>query len=176
MTRIFWTLLAVLLALPPLHAQDMVSDEYRLKAAFLYNFFKYVEWPPSAPQDGPMFICVAGRNPFGRVLEETVQGETINGRPLETRLILEPRRDCHILFVPDGTSAGAYLRAAGGTPTLTVGERPDFIDAGGMVRFFVPDDNVRFAINPAAAERAKLRISSRLLQLAEIAEDRAQRR
>ena len=155
----------------PLGAQEFVPDEYRVKAAFLYNFFKYVEWPPAALQEGPLWICVAGRNPFGSVLVETVKGETINGRPLETRIILEPEPGCHIVFVPDGAAAPAYLRAVRGTPTLTVGERSDFIQAGGMVRFFIADGNVRFAINPVAADRAKLRISSRLLQLAEIVTD-----
>lgn len=155
----------------PLGAQDPVSNEYRIKAAFLHNFFKFVEWPPSAPADGPLSICVAGRNPFGPVLEETIKGESISGRPLDTRVILEPEPGCHIVFVPDGAATTAYLRAASGTPTLTVGERPDFIAQGGMVSFFLRESNVHFAINPLAAERVELRISARLLQLAEIAED-----
>ncbi len=116
----------------PLGAQDPVSNEYRIRAAFLYNFFKFVEWPPSAPTDGPLSICVAGRNPFGPVLEETIKGESINGRPLDTRVILEPEPGCHIVFVPDGAATTACLRAASGTPTLTVGERPDFIAQGGI--------------------------------------------
>ena len=171
MIRIVVALLAAAVLVAPLRAQPQVADEYRVKAAFLYNFFKYVEWPPSAPQDGPLWICVAGRNPFGSVLEETIAGETLNGRPLATRVILEPEPGCHIVFVPDGAATSAYLRAAEGTPTLTVGERPDFINSGGTIRFYIADGNIRFAVNPAAAERAGLRISSRLLQLADIADD-----
>lgn len=171
MIRSVAAVLALAVLAAPLGAQEYVADEYRVKAAFLYNFFKYVEWPPAAPQEGSLWICVAGRNPFGSVLEETVEGETLNGRPLDTRVILEPEPGCHMVFVPEGAAAPAYLRAVRGTPTLTVGERSDFIEAGGMVRFFIADGNVRFAINPAAADRAKLRISSRLLQLAQIVDD-----
>jgi hypothetical protein len=162
---------AVSLTAGSLGAQDAVPDAYRVKAAFLYNFFKFVEWPPSAPQEGPLYICVAGRNPFGDVLDQTVEGEAVNGRRLATRVILEPEPGCHILFVPDGAAATAYLRAARGTPALTVGERPDFITQGGMVSFFHQGTNIRFTINPDAAERAKVRISSRLLELAQIADD-----
>lgn len=169
MLRAVSALLALVLLAAPARAQDTVSDEYRLKAVFLFNFFKYVEWPPAAPQ-GPLVICVAGRNPFGTVLDETVAGETINGRPIRTRVILEPEPGCHMLFVPDGAAATAYLRASQGTPTLTVGERPDFIQLGGMIAFFRVADNIRFTVNPTAAERAKLRISSRLLSLATIAD------
>ena len=170
MTRPLSAVLALALLAVPLLAQSDVSHEYRVKAAFLYNFFKYVEWPPSAPQQGPMLICVAGRNPFGSVLEETVAGEAINGRPLRSRVILEPESGCHMVFVPNGAAASAYLRAARGTPTLTVGEHPDFIALGGMISFFLSDGNIRFSINPAAAERSGLRISSRLLELAQIAD------
>lgn len=171
MLRTLPALLAlILLAAAPLGAQGDISDEYRVKAAFLYNFFKFIEWPPST-EDGPLLICVAGRNPFGDVLEQTIRGEMVNGRPLATRIILEPEPGCDILFVPAGATSTAYLRAARGTPTLTVGERPDFIAQGGIVSFFRQGSNVRFAINPAAADRAELRISSRLLELAQIAND-----
>lgn len=172
MPRTLSAVLAVALLAVPLRAQDAVSDEHRVKAAYLYNFFKYVEWPASASQQGPMFICVAGRNPFGDVLKETLAGETINGRTLDTRTILEPEENCHMVFVPDGATASAYLRAARGTATLTVGERPDFIAQGGIVAFYKAGGNIRFTINPTAAERVNLRISARLLELAQIADDR----
>ena len=148
------------------HAQE-VSTEYRVKAAFLYNFVKFVEWPPQAPP-GPVVICVAARNTFGTVLTELLRGETITGRSLEARTILEPDPGCHVLFVPRGASASAYLRATRGTPELTVGEASDFIGDGGMIRFYLDGANVRFEINRDVAERAGLRISSRLLQLARL--------
>ena len=172
MSRPISAVLTIVLLAIPLGAQVAPSGEYKVKAAFLLNFFRYVEWPPSAPAEGPMYICVAGRNPFGPLLAETVKGQTLNGRSLGARVILEPEANCHIVFVPEGAATTAYLRRASGTPTLTVGEYPGFIEQGGMIAFFLNGGNVRFTINPAAAERAGLRISARLLELAQIADDK----
>jgi len=147
-----------------LPAQD-VPLEYRVKAAFLFNFAKFVEWPPDT-NAGPLTICVAGRNVFGDFLAETVRGENINGRPLAVRVLLEPERGCHILFVPRGAATSAYLRGTRSSPVLTVGEAPDFIPQGGIVNFTVEGPSVRFEIDSQGAERAGLRISSRLLRLA----------
>lgn len=147
-----------------------VSTEYRVKAAFLYQFLNFVDWPDGA-STGPITICVAGRNPFGSVLEETVSGETVRDRPIRTRVILSPEPGCEVVFVPRGAAMGAYLRAAAGTPTLTVGESPDFIASGGIVNFVIEDNNVRFQISPAAAARVGVRISSRLLQIAYIVQE-----
>jgi hypothetical protein len=154
----------VFVASAALCAQD-VPLEYRVKAAYLFNFAKFVEWPAGVAT-GPITICVAGRNVFGESLAETVSGETVNGRPFVVRVILEPAPGCHIIFAPRGAAAAAYLRASQSTPALTVGESPDFIEQGGIVNFMVEGANVRFEINPEAAERAGLRISSRLLRLA----------
>lgn len=145
-------------------AQD-VSLEYRVKAAYLFNFAKYVEWPSSGGT-GPLTLCVAGRNVFGSALEETIAGERVNGRPLVARVILEPTPGCDVLFVPRGAATNAYLLAAQGQPVLTVGETPGFIEAGGVINFIVDGANVRFEISAPAADRAGLRVSSRLLRLA----------
>ena len=161
------TLLAVVGAHAALLPAQGVSEEYRVKAAFLYNFLKFVEWPADLAS-GPLTICVAGRNPFGTMLHNLVRDELINGRPIDARVILEPEPGCHVIFVPDGAASGAYLRAGRGTAALTVGESPTFLDQGGIANFYVDRGNVRFEINPAAAERAGIRISSRLLQLARI--------
>jgi hypothetical protein len=152
--------LAVAAAAP--HAQD-VSTEYRVKAGFLYHFVKYVEWPAGA--QGPLDICIAGRNPLGTVLEETIKDESVGGRPLATRIILEPEQGCDVVFVPAGSATSAYLRAVVGTPTLTVGETSAFADMGGMITFVLDRGKVRFVINREAAEQAQLRLSSRLLRL-----------
>ena len=141
------------------------SYEYQVKAAYLLNFLKFVEFPQAA---GPINICVAGRNPFGTTLDETVRGEQIQGRPVIARVILEPEPNCDMIFVPIGAATTAYLRAARDTSTLTVGETDQFIMQGGIVNFVRRGNNIRFEIDPAAAEQAKLRISSRLLQLATI--------
>ena len=152
-----------------LHPQE-VSLEYRVKAAYLYNFLLFVEWPAESTSD-PLTICVAGgRNPFGGVLEETIRGERVGGRPVTSRVIRQPDDGCHVVFVPEGAAAGAYIRAASTRPTLTVGESPGFIGMGGIVNFIREGTNVRFEIDPMTAERAGLRISSRLLQLARIPE------
>jgi hypothetical protein len=148
----------------PAGAQD-VALEYQVKAAYLYNFAKLVDWPPAA-RTGPLTICVAGRNPFGEVLSDTLKGESIGGRPLNTRVILEPEPGCHVMFVPNGAAAATYLRAARGTPTLTVGESADFLSQGGVIAFVSEGRNVRFAISIEAAEQARLMVSARLLQLA----------
>ena len=164
---------AVAVASRPLFAQD-VTAEYRVKAAFLYNFVKFVEWPADQSTE-PLIICVAGRNPFGTLLENMVRGETANGRRLVARVILEPDPDCEVVFVPEGAATGAYLRAARRNPTLTIGESSTFIAQGGIVRFYIDSGNVRFEINPGAAEQAGIRISSRLLELARIVDDRGVR-
>src|ERR1700752_5138115 len=131
MRTIVLTLL--LLASSVLYGQD-VPLEYRVKAAYLFNFAKFIEWPT---EPGPLTICVAGRNVFGDVLSDTVKGETINGRPIVVRVLLEPEPGCHITFVPRGAAAPAYLRAARSLPELTVGESPAFIARGGIVNFVV---------------------------------------
>jgi len=142
-----------------------VPLEYQVKAVYLFNFAKFVEWPPDAPP-GPLAICVAGMNPFGDVLDETLRGETVNDRPLNWRVIPGPEPGCHVIFVPHGAAAAAYLQAARSTPTLTVGETPEFLSQGGIINFILEAGKVRFQINPNAAERAELRISSHLLRLA----------
>ena len=147
-------------------AQD-VSLEYRVKAAYLFNFTKFVEWPRDTA-DRPLTICVAGRNVFGEVLTDLVRGERVNDRPIETRLILEPEPGCDILFVPRGAAAAAYLRAARGMPVLSVGESSDFLALGGVANFILEGANVRFEIDADAAGRAGLRVSSRLLRLARV--------
>jgi hypothetical protein len=160
--RLLWAA-ALLMAMLPAAAQE-VSLEYRVKATYLYNFVKFIEWPATA-RTGPVTVCVAGRNPFGTVLDDTIRGEVVRGRPLIARVILEPDAGCQVLFIPEGAAA-AYLRSARGTPTLTVGETSDFLALGGIISFVNDGRYVRFAISTDAAEQAQLQVSSRLLQLA----------
>ena len=157
-------LFLVLCAAAGLRAQE-VSLEYQLKAAYLFNFVKFVEWPPAAAA-GPLVICVAGRNPFGGALAEILRDEFVNDRMLATRLISMPESGCHVVFLPTGVVVTPYLRAAHDSPTLTVGESPEFIAEGGIVNFVAEQGKIRFQISPGAAMRADLRISSHLLRLA----------
>jgi hypothetical protein len=141
--------------------------EYRVKAAYLYNFVKFVEWPEPPAR---ITICVAGANPFGDLLSDLVRNERVRGIPLEARVIADPDSGCHVLFVPSGITPQPFLRPTLNTPTLTVGETPGFIEQGGIVRFYQDGANVRFEISREAADRRRLRISARLLQLAKIVE------
>jgi hypothetical protein len=156
-----------LLAAAPVSGQGDVALEYRVKAAYLFNFTKFVEWPSSAlPESAPLTICVAGENPFGPVLADTIRGEIVNGRQLVARVARRSDHTCHVLFVPRGVEPAPYLRTGRVAPQLTVGESADFLRQGGIINFVLEDGRVRFEINQDAAARARLRISSRLLRLA----------
>ena len=99
-------------------------------------------------------------------LGETIRGESVEGRPLVTHAISEPDQACSVLFVSETVAAAPYLRAARGTPTLTVGESSDFLTQGGMINFVLEGGKIRFDVNLDAPERADLHISSRMLRLA----------
>lgn len=152
-------------------AQSRVSEpesEYKLKAAFLYNFAKFVDWPD---ESSPVLeICIAGHDPFGSNLEDTVGGHAINGRSIVIRRLvaLERIRQCDVVFISSSEKSriAQVLASLGGAHVLTVAEIPGFAAAGGMIGFVVDQDNLRFDINAGAAERAGLKVSSRLLRLA----------
>ena len=137
-------------------------SQYRVKAEFLANFLRYVEWP-TRPPTGPYVICVVGLERVETIVAETVKGDTIDGRPIKSRLIQEPDDGCHIIFAPTGITTSRYARAAQGT--LTVSDAKGFLQQGGVINFVEVEGQVRFEINPDAATRAGVRISSRLLQL-----------
>lgn len=142
--------------------------EYDVKAAFLLNFSRFVEWP-AAQRQQPFTLCTLLPDPFGARLEAAAAGETWEGRPVVVRRMatLEDA-ECHLLFVP--AAAMSELRARGdviaGRPVLLVGESPDFLEVGGMIRLFLDQNYVRFAVNQETARRAGLRVSSRLMRLA----------
>jgi hypothetical protein len=149
-------------------------DEYQVKAAFLYNFAKFVEWPPEefkTPKD-PILVCVLGHNPFGAGLEDVIRGKTIDGRGLAFHHVsnAEQAGACHILFVSseDGKRFHSFARNLKPAGILIVGEMQGFAAEGGIINFKLDGDRVRFEINVDAAERAQLHISSKLLSLAEI--------
>jgi hypothetical protein len=147
-------------------------DEYRVKAAFLYNFAKFVQWPPESFESPtvPFAICVLGRDPFGRSLDDTVAGRTIEGRSFVVRHIASVKQvaGCHVLFIGAAESKRvlpmlAEIRTMG---VLTVGESDGAAPEGAIISFRLEAGKVRFAIDTANADRAKLRISSKLLSLA----------
>jgi len=149
-------------------------DEYRVKAAFLYNFAKFVDWPAQAFQgpDSPIVICVLGQNPFGATLEETVSGKAAGGRNFVVKQVpaLQTPGNCQILFVASSErkrfrAIRANLKGAG---VLTVGEAEGFTADGGVINFKLEGGSIRLEINIAAAEYEDLRISSKLLSMAEV--------
>lgn len=158
--------------LPTRTASGARSLEYQVKAAYLLNFTRYVDWPPdsSGAPGGPMTICVLGRDPFGSVLDATVQGKVTHGRPLLVRRIRSPRNasTCHLVFVSRETwqDQRELLERLSTKGLLTVGETDEFAQEGGVIGFVIQDETVRFVVNAEARDRAGLRISSRMLSLA----------
>lgn len=149
-------------------------EEYQVKAAFLYNFAKFVEWPTQAfhgPED-PISICVVGQNPFGGSLEEVVRGQKVGGRLFRVRQIadISAKPECHILFVCAAEQKRFQSRAGilTGLAILTIGECPRFAADGGVINLKLEGGKMRFEINMDAAEQAQLHISSKLLNLAEV--------
>ncbi len=162
--------LGVCWALMPLLALGRdVRLEYQIKAAFVFNFAKFVEWP-AANNSGPFVIGIFGRDPFDGTLDSTVEGKTVHGKPFAVRRYGTPAevKACDLLFVSAAETKHLpeILRALAGRSVLVVGEGTEFIDAGGSIGLVVEADKVRFEINSAAAERAGLKISSQLLKLA----------
>jgi hypothetical protein len=164
---------------PPADAQagDADSSEYLIKAGFIYNFAKFVEWPSSAfsQPDSPIVIGVLGTDPFGNVLDRIVEDKKIGPRPFVVRRYkwgkdLKDLKDCKILFVSASEKAHVdeILLSVKALPILTVGETPGFAEHGGVIRFTLEDNRVRFEVNVDAAHQADLNISSRLLTLAKI--------
>lgn len=148
--------------------------EYQLKAVFLFNFIQFVEWPSDDPDAEQQPICVGilGADPFGPELDAVMQGEQIKGRAIVVERFADVSEvdDCQLLFI--GTMDDAALREAverlEGRPILTVGETPEFIDAGGMIRFLTESNRIRLQVNLRAADAAHLRLSSKLLRSSQI--------
>jgi len=153
-------------------AQD--ASEYQVKAAFLYNFAKFVEWPASvsAGPNAPLVIGVLGKDPFGGEIDRAVEGKTINGRRLMIRRFssLQAYQYCHILFVSSSerNNLPQIIATVRNSSVLTVSETDRFAHIGGIINFVTIENRIRFEINQAAAERAGLKISSKLLSLGRV--------
>lgn len=166
--------LALLAAAGRLWAQPPISKEYQIKAVFLFNFAQFVAWPAetfTAP-DQPFRIGILGDDPFGDFMDQTVQGEKINGHPLIIERYTSPdeARDCQILFVSDSGTIPLQniLDRLRGASVLTVGDGEGFIRSGGIIRFFTQDNKIHLKVNLEAAKRANLSISSKMLRLVQI--------
>jgi hypothetical protein len=171
--------LAIALGSPPAHAEDgtgQASDaslERRVKAAFLYNFAVFVEWPADAIEDRPVLdSCILGDNELADALERAVVGKRVHGKQFAVRRLttVDDVAECHLLYLAPShrMQLGAVLEAVETAPVLIVGDAEDFVQWGGMVNFRREKKKLRFEINVDNANDAGLRISSKLLNLARI--------
>ena len=169
-----WLIVVMFFMGTPLNAADVGPlREFQVKAVFLYNFAQFVEWPASAfeSQESPLVIGILGLDPFGKILDEMVKGEMVNGRPLAVKRFrsVGDIDQCHILFVSgsEGSRTEQIIAALDGKCILTVCDWEGFARRGAMVRFVVERNRVRLRINLEAAKSAGLNISSKLLRSAE---------
>jgi hypothetical protein len=151
-----------------------LTREYQLKAAFLFNFTRFINWPPESTSNSPgsFYFCVTRLTPLGPALERFIQGKKVYGRKPELNYISNAHHlaGCHVLFVSQSEqqSIPGILHAVAGESVLTVGETKNFASRGGMIEFLIVANKLRFEINLQAARRARLEISSQLLKLAVI--------
>ena len=159
-------------------AKASASREFRIKAAFLYNFAKFTVWPAEAFADAkaPLRLCVLGEDPFHGALA-ALEGRTAKNRPIVAGRLSsgDPLGQCHLLFVSasEHERLGTILKSLRGMPVLVVGDTPSFARSGGTIRLKIVSNKVRFEINVGAAQHAKLKIDSRLLKLGRIVDKRA---
>ena len=149
------------------------SPEYLIKAAYLYNFTKFVEWPPEAFRDNlyTINLFILGTDPFGGALD-SIKNKTVQGRRLNIKHVnhIEEISGCHILFISSSEkdNLGYILRALKNSTILTVSEIERFAQRGGVINFILVENKIHFEINPDAAQQSGLRIGSQLLRLAKI--------
>jgi hypothetical protein len=167
-------LAAVLIAASAAGAAAAGTSDAAVKAAFVFNFAKFTEWPALAP-GAPIVACVAGDDDIAAELVQIVKGETVGGHAVTVR---QPHDsafwgECQLLFVGSGERKAFAMLATAlkGQPILTVSDGKDFSRSGGIVELYVEQGRLRFAINLDTAERARLRLSSRLLGLAKVVHD-----
>jgi hypothetical protein len=164
-------LLMLVLAMEVEPAEAPRPGEYDVKAAFLYNFAKFVKWPEEQTLGPTFIVAVLGEDPFRGILEKTLTGKTILERTVEVRRLSTPEAagKVQILFIGSSEKPrlADILKTLEGRSVLTVGEMDSFSDRGGMITFKLKNDVVRFDINLAQVERAHLKMSSQLIRLAE---------
>lgn len=169
-----WSKSAVLLLLVmfAVQAAGQRASEYQLKAAFVYNFTKFIDWPGESVR-GPTFqMCVLGQNPFGSELTHLTAGKAIGGHPVQVLTVsnVHLARSCQVVFVSASENAHMkeILSGLRGSSVLTVADTQGFVDSGGIIELLVEDDRVRFEVNLDAANEARLKISAKLLSLAKV--------
>jgi hypothetical protein len=169
---IFLLLLGCLLLPPALSANTPSSEEDAIQAAFLFNFLKFVEWPPEVFDDpeSPIIICTVGESPLITTVQ-ALEGKRTRQRPLIIKRYdaVKTAQRCHVLLVSESAGKGAYPAIASrlkGTSVLTVGNQEGFAEKGGMIEMYSAENKIRFNINLSSAKQSSLKISSQLLKLA----------
>lgn len=151
-------------------AQQTHPTESQVKAAYLYNFGKFVRWQVIVPGDDSFNICVLGKSPFGSALATTVAGEKIDGRQIAVKNLANPSEagHCRILFVSasEESRLKAIFTVARLTSSLTVSDIPGFAERGGMIELLTQEGRIRFQVNVTATNDARLTVSSELLKVA----------
>jgi hypothetical protein len=150
---------------------QQAPTESQVKAAYLYNFGKFVRWQNDrTPGPNALEICVLGKDPFGGVLDRTVAGESVDGRPITVKRVakVQEAAPCSILFVSSSEEGrlGSVLASAQPLSVLTISDMPHFAEKGGMIGFVKQEDKIRFEVNRKAAEQSHLVLSSELLKVA----------
>ena len=160
------------LAIPVLRAQNPRPTDYQVKATYLYNFGRFIEWPGkvAAAQGGSFTVCVLGQDPFGPSLDATLAGETIGGKTVVAKRIssAEESGDCQILFLSltDDSRLNKIIADLDKKAVLTVSDMSQFVKRGGMIQFVLEGKKVRFEVNLTATQHAGLTLSSELLKVA----------
>lgn len=153
-------------------AQNGGNSEYQVKAAFLFHFAQFVEWPPQAFKSdaSPLTYCTIGEDPFQGALDASLSGKMIGTRPIRVEHLKEAQdmRECHIVFIGpmEKKRISSVLAVLKGAPVLTVGDSEHFVNEGGVIGFCLEAKKVRFEINLDVATEAQLKISAKLLTLA----------
>ena len=152
-----------------LGAGARAESEARVKAAYLFNFAKFVDWPASAfsSAKAPMVIGIVGRDAVGDELVRACSGATAGGHPVEVRrIVAADARECHLVFIPESERGDGVLATTQGSPVLVVGEGEGFTRRGGSLGFVKEGGAVKFEANPKAAARNGLNVSAKLLRVA----------
>jgi hypothetical protein len=177
--RLCWSvgLLIVVVMLHWIPAEAQSVPAVTLKAAFVYNFVKFTEWPVNSLGRGDrLSLCVVGDSGVADALQKTIEVGGVDGHPLSVEMIAPdgPLRTCHLLYTSglDGKRTGQLLSVVKNTSVFTVSDVEHFAEMGGVAQLIQENNRLRFAVNTDAAQRARLKISSRLLTLAEIVKDR----
>jgi hypothetical protein len=163
--------IAVGMCLSVLTVVAQPATEQEVKAVFIYNFISFVEWPAATNAKDEFVIGVAAPETFSNLLTKVVQGETVQGKSIRVQLIASPEqaRTCQIVFIDRGhKDLDGILRVTDELPTLTVADHDEFMQKGGVIRFFMQENKVRLEINADAAKSHHLKISAKLLRLASL--------